>query len=358
MVDLLTLILIGTLGYIVFYIIKLPSAAMIGPMISIVAAFFMGIKIVTFDSRLLFILQSLLGVYIGISVNRENLKQIKKLSKPAILMVIWTFFISFGLGFVLIKFKGVEPVTAFLSTSPAGVSEMSMLAVSVGADITIVSIFQLSRLIITMLVVVPIFLKMHGIDTEKEGYISGVKRRAKYIKNSFFRKNIYEDKKPKNHKYIYTLIIGLIGSFVADTLGVPGGPLIGAIFLIAAVSLSGVYLHPVPQKYKKYIMIGVGISVGTSIVNNQDVSVGDYLFYLTLFVVIMFSTAYLLSRVIKKITGWDELTCLLATAPAGITPITVLAYSHDCKALEVVMIQLTRFLTVKAVIWPIIMIIV
>jgi hypothetical protein len=209
-----------------------------------------------------------------------------------------------------------------------------------------------------MLVVVPIFLKMHGIDTEKKGYISGVKRRAKYIKNSFFRKNISENEKPKNHKYIYTLIIGLIGSFVADTLGVPGGPLIGAIFLIAAVSLSGVYLHPVPQKYKKYIMIGVGISVGTSIVNNQDVSVGDYLFYLTLFVVIMFSTAYLLSRVIKKITGWDELTCLLATAPAGITPITVLAYSHDCKALEVVMIQLTRFLTVKAVIWPIIMIIV
>ena len=358
MIDLLTLIIVGTLGYIVFYIVKLPSSALIGPMISIVAAFFMGVEIHSFDSRILFILQSLLGVYIGISVNRDNLKQIKKLSKPAILMVIWTFFISFGLGFLLKEFKGVEPVTAFLSTSPAGVSEMSMLAVSVGADITIVSIFQLSRLIITMLVVVPIFLKIHGIDTKKESYTSGVKRRAKYIKNSILRKNINKKEKTKNHKYLYTLAIGLIGSIIADTLGVPGGPLIGAIFLIAAVSLSGVYLYPVPQKYKKFIMIGVGISVGTSIVKNQNVSVGDYMFYLILFVLIMFSTAYLLSRIIKKITGWDELTCLLATAPAGITPITVLAYSHDCKALEVVMIQLTRFLTVKAIIWPIIMIIV
>src|SRR6056297_3395370 len=234
MIDLLTLIIVGTLGYIVFYIVKLPSSALIGPMISIVAAFFMGVEIHSFDSRILFILQSLLGVYIGISVNRDNLKQIKKLSKPAVLMVIWTFFISFGLGFLLKEFKGVEPVTAFLSTSPAGVSEMSMLAVSVGADITIVSIFQLSRLVITLLVVIPIVVNKYVKNPDdKEGYFNGINKRISYIKNVF--KNTKNDKEEKSFNYIKTIIIGLIGSIIADMLSIPGGPLIGSIIAVAIV---------------------------------------------------------------------------------------------------------------------------
>jgi membrane AbrB-like protein len=269
-------------------------------------------------------------------------------------MVLWTFFLTFGLGMLLIIYKDVEPITAFLSTSPAGVSEMSMLAVSVGADITIVSMFQLSRMILTLLVLIPLVMNKYGDNSEKIGYVQGLRKRTGDVKKLFSKDNKIDDNL-KNINYLATIAVGLIGSYAAARLSVPGGPLIGAILIIAVVSMAGINLPTVPKLFKKIIMIGVGISVGSSIVRNETVNIGDHIFFLTLFVVIMFSTAYLLSRIIKKITGWDELTCILATAPAGITPITIIAYSNDCKALEVSMLHLTRLLTVKVVIWPIIL---
>ena len=356
MSELLTLVIVGTLGYLISYIIKLPTASLLGPMAAVILSSFIGVEIGSFDSRILFTLQSILGVYIGSSINRDNFRHMKKLSKPTLLMVIWTFSLTFGLGTLLIIYKDVEPITAFLSTSPAGVSEMSMLAVSVGADITIVSMFQLSRMILTLLVFIPLVMRKYGGNSEKVGYLEGIVKRTGVVKNLFAKnKNSKNRDEIKSCKFIIPIALGFVGSYIANKLSVPGGPLIGAILIIAVVSLSGVNLPIVPKIFKKIIMIGVGISVGSSIVRNETVKIGDHIFFLVLFVVVIFSTAYLLSRIIKKITGWDELTCILATAPAGITPITIIAYSNDCKALEVSMLHLTRLLTVKIVIWPIIL---
>ncbi len=355
MTELLTMILIGTIGFIIFYIIRLPTPALLGPMAAIIIGSFFGVNIVSLDNRILFVLQSVLGVYIGSSINRDNFRQIAKLYKPAFLMLIWTFFMAFGLGSILVYYKGIDPITAFLSTSPAGVTEISMLAVSVGADITIVSIFQLSRLIITLLVVIPIVVSKY-VDNpeEKEGYIKGINQRINDIKNIF--NNTKKDKEEKSFNYITTIIVGLIGSIIADKLSIPGGPLIGSIIAVAVVSIVfGINLPQISEGFKNIIMAGVGISIGASIAQNETFELGEHIFFLTLFVVVMFVTAYLLSRAIKKITGWDELSCILATIPAGITPVTIIAYSNDCKTFEVVIMQLTRLLIVKAVIYPIIL---
>lgn len=354
MTELLTLIIIGALGYLVSYIIKLPTAALLGPMAAVIIGSFSGVDIPVLDSRILFLLQSILGVYIGTSINRENFKFIRKISRPTSLMLAWTMFITFGLGSLLIIFKGIDPITAFLSTSPSGVSEMSMLAVSVGADITVVSIFQLSRMILTVLVVVPLVLKKYVGNTEKVSYSDGLKARISNVKTTFTKKKKINTEL-KNYRFIFTIIFGVIGSYIAEKLSIPGGPLIGSIIVIATLSLSNVKLYEVPKIFKKIIMIGVGISVGSGIVQNEGVNIGDHIFFLILFIIVIFSTAYLLSRIIKKITGWDELTCILATVPAGITPVTIIAYANDCKSLEVVIMHLTRLLTVKLLIWPIVL---
>ncbi len=355
MTELLMMILIGALGFLVFYIVKIPTPALLGPMAVIIISSYFGMNIVSFDSRILFVLQSILGVYIGSSINRDNFRQIAKLYKPAFLMLIWTFFMTFGLGSLLVYYKGIEPVTAFLSTSPAGVTEISMLAVSVGADITVVSIFQLSRLIITLLVVIPFVINKYVKNPDdKEGYFEGINKRISDAKNVF--KNSKNDKEENSFNYIKTIIVGLIGSIIAESLSMPGGPLIGSIIAVAVVSIVfGINLPQISNGFKNIIMAGVGISIGASIAQNETFELREHIFFLILFVVVMFVTAYLLSRAIKKITGWDELSCILATIPAGITPVTIIAYSNDCKTFEVVIMQLTRLLIVKAVIYPIIL---
>ena len=74
MTELLTMILIGTIGFIIFYIVKIPTPALLGPMAAVIIGSYFGMNIVSFDSRILFVLQSILGVYIGSSINRDNFK--------------------------------------------------------------------------------------------------------------------------------------------------------------------------------------------------------------------------------------------------------------------------------------------
>jgi len=294
MTELLTMILIGTIGFIIFYIVKIPTPALLGPMAAVIIGSYFGMNIVSFDSRILFVLQSILGVYIGSSINRDNFRQIAKLYKPAFLMMIWTFFMTFGLGSLLVYYKEIEPVTAFLSTSPAGVTEISMLAVSVGADITVVSIFQLSRLIITLLVVIPIVINKYVKNPdEKEGYFEGINKRINDIKNVFNYSK--KDKEEKRFNYTTTIIVGLIGSIIADGLSMPGGPLIGSIIAVALASIVfGINLPQISAGFKNIIMAGVGISIGASIAQNETFELREHIFLLLLFVLVMFVTAYLL----------------------------------------------------------------
>lgn len=355
MTELLIMILIGILGFIIFYIIKIPTPALLGPMAAVIIGSYCGVNIVSFDIRVLFVLQSIIGVYIGSSINRDNFKQIAKIYKPAFLMMVWTFFMTFGLGSILVHYKGIEPVTAYLSTSPAGVTEISMLAVSVGADITVVSIFQLSRLIITLLLVIPLVIHKYVKNPdEKVNYAHSLRKRITNIRNIF--NTTKKSNKEISFNYTKSIIVGLIGSIIADTLSMPGGPLIGSIISVAFVSIVfGIDLPQISKGFKNIIMAGVGISIGASIAQNETFELREYIFILILFVIVMFVTAYILSRVIKKITGWDEFSCILASIPAGITPVTIIAYSNECRTFEVVIMQLTRLLIVKAIIYPIIL---
>lgn len=68
------------------------------------------------------------------------------------------------------------------------------------------------------------------------------------------------------------------------------------------------------------------------------------------FAVLIFGAFLILAQIVRKLTGWDNITCLLATAPAGLTAMTMLAYEMDSNPVEVSMMQLSRLLTVRLII--------
>lgn len=350
--------LIGIIGFLISYLIKLPTAALLGPLIFIIISNFSGLNFPNFPNWLYFILQATLGAFIGFSVNRENIKQIKKLMLPSSLMMIWTFTITFGLGFLMIKIEDIDKFTAFLSTSPAGVTEMTVLAFSVEADIAIVTLFQLSRLILTISIV-PFIVKKYSEKLKQTSYFDDVKIRFAFARSIIL--NYKLEKKNfsfSNFNYIITIFIALSGGLIGKYLGIPGGALIGSFLIISFISILGINLPIIPRIYKTIILIGVGISIGVNITKNNNFSINNYLGILLLFIIIMYATAYFMSKLIKKITDWDELSCILAAVPAGITPITIIAYENECRVLEISIIHLVRLLTVKLIIWPIILFII
>ena len=92
----------------------------------------------------------------GTIVSLEKLQRFGKLLPYTVggsaALVGFTYLIGFGLTLV----TPADLLTAFLSASPGGVTEMGIVAIAVGADVAFVLAYHLFRLFSILLIVPPL----------------------------------------------------------------------------------------------------------------------------------------------------------------------------------------------------------
>jgi len=76
----------------------------------------------------------IVGSLLGLSVNLNTLLELKTLIVPALIIVISLLMWSIMTGFIVFKFCKLDIHTAFLSSSAGGMTELSLLAASLGGD--------------------------------------------------------------------------------------------------------------------------------------------------------------------------------------------------------------------------------
>lgn len=139
--------------------IKLPVAHFLTPVLFIIAINMWGIEVPHVPGAFLHIAQLLIGAYIGLLLKPDMIRLPKKVLTAGLLntaiFIVVTYFGSLVVQWLL----GYSFATSFLSTAPGGLDQMGLLAAAVGADISVVTVFQLFRLLFIFLVVLPL-LKM------------------------------------------------------------------------------------------------------------------------------------------------------------------------------------------------------
>ena len=102
-----------------------------------------------------------IGTVIGSGLNQENLKELQKLWKPALIITITLLFVGFLIAFIICKFLGIDPVIAILGSAPGGTIGMSLVGseYGVGPAVAALHAFRL----ITILSVIPFLLKLLGL---------------------------------------------------------------------------------------------------------------------------------------------------------------------------------------------------
>ena len=151
--EILMFAAVAIIGAFVAKKIHLPTAPMLGPILS-TAAF-----VVITDSaapavpvHYINAAQILVGAYIGSSVDLTRLHQYHGMGKVLLGGVLLVLSISMILGFTISHITGIDLATAFLSTAPGGLTEMGITALVVGADSSTMVAYQLTRLLFIMLV--------------------------------------------------------------------------------------------------------------------------------------------------------------------------------------------------------------
>jgi len=151
-------LLIAPLGAWLAVRLNAPIPFLLGPIFATAAAVLIGFPAPPVPRPLINTAQLFFGVYLGVAISLESLRRVGKVLPWAIggsvALVAFTYLLGFGLTFV----TPASLLTAFLSTAPGGMTEVGIVALTLGADVAFILAYQLFRLF-CILLVAPLLLR-------------------------------------------------------------------------------------------------------------------------------------------------------------------------------------------------------
>ncbi|MFW6271391.1 MAG: AbrB family transcriptional regulator, partial [Bacillota bacterium] len=288
--------------------------------------------------------QLLLGILIGLRLDKEVISRLQEIFLPLLIMMIWGLAVTFSLGFILNMISPLDLPTALMSASPGGLPEMTILASRTGANLPSIVVTHSFRLILTVSVLPFLFKKITGKKEKREnGDVKYHEIKASEENKSNSGSKINSE---KLFKIFVVVIAGIIGGAMAEYLHVPAGALVGSFILVTIVSVAGFNPGQPESKLYTFLLIGVGIMVSEnfSLSSLTDIN----LIYVAFIAIIyIFLASFILALIYKKITNWDFGVCMMAAAPGGMTAITALVLDMDVDPFQITILQLFRVITLK-----------
>jgi len=139
--------------------LRFPIPHLLGPILVAGALMVFGFEPPHIPSLFNFMAQWSLGIYLGIGIKLSSLENWRKLLPYSILGSGAVVLFSLAMSYVFNEIHAMSVLTAFLSTSPGGMTEMGITASTVGADVSVVVAYQMFR-ILFILFIVPYVLRV------------------------------------------------------------------------------------------------------------------------------------------------------------------------------------------------------
>jgi membrane AbrB-like protein len=142
----------GLVGLVLGRLVRLPVAALLGPML-VAAALDLGglateVEVPALVQSAAFLV---IGLQVGISFTRTSLRTIGRALPLALAVIVVLIVASAGLGAVLAAVTGASALDGYLATTPGGLYAVLATATDSGADTTFVLAVQVLRLFVMLL---------------------------------------------------------------------------------------------------------------------------------------------------------------------------------------------------------------
>lgn len=318
-------------GGLLLYRLHIPSGAMLGALVAVAilntatgeAVFYDGLKIV---------LQIVSGAMIGGKISRQDLRSMRTLLKPAVILVLSMMVLNLSFGGMIHSWGGLDIPTALFATTPGGVADMALIAEDLQADTAVVAILQLCRCMIVFCFFPPIFKKMIGrLHRNAEGLASAESASAP----------------PKTNwsHFCGVLVLAALIGVLFWQIGITAGALIGGMIGGAVFSL-----WKAPVLFSQPLRIGLQIFAGAFIGIKMGREVFSLLPKLWLPVLVMlvgiFVFVFAITWLLHRFTGLPYEVCLLSSTPAGVQEMALLSEELGVDTVKVSVLQTTRLVFV------------
>lgn len=323
------IIALALVSYWLFTKLHLPAPLIMGPMVSIGLIQILGAGLHELPMSMISIFQIIIGLSIGAKINHKNLRDIKSIWRSSLVIAVYTL-VSTAVMTFLIRNYTTDFATALFSAAPGGITEMTVLALSYNSEIAIVSTFQFVRLIV-IVSIIPVIAKL----------IKG-----KQISVQEESSSVSSEKSEYSLRRVFIYITGIVGGLLLLAVGFPGGGVVGAMLATGLVNILLREQYVFPRRVMQFALLGVGVTIGLEFSPMMIQKIQEMILPIVGFSIIVVVGNLLIGWFIRYITNWDTVTCLLGSAPGGLSQMLVLGEEMQADTLKISIMQLVRILTI------------
>ncbi|WP_052668774.1 AbrB family transcriptional regulator [Nitriliruptor alkaliphilus] len=150
--TLLTTVAAAVAGAALFEAARVPAGALVGAMVAVAVVNLAGTATSELPSWARFAAFAAIGWAIGHGLDRTAVRAVRDHVGVIVATVLVLLVVGAVIAVVLVRLSLTDPATAFLATSPGGLSQMTALSVAAGADATLVTTLHLVRVVVVVAV--------------------------------------------------------------------------------------------------------------------------------------------------------------------------------------------------------------
>ncbi|MCM3031147.1 MULTISPECIES: AbrB family transcriptional regulator [unclassified Niallia] len=146
---------------------KFPTPYMLGPLIIIAGLLLIGMDVPAIPVPVIAAAQVMMGIDLGMQMKFGEIENKPRFLAVSIISSIVLVGFSFVLSAILLGIEeNISLLTAFIGLAPGGMAEMALLGQAVKADLTIITTYQLFRLLF-ILFIVPLIMRKVFLFVER-----------------------------------------------------------------------------------------------------------------------------------------------------------------------------------------------
>lgn len=240
-------LVIAAVGGVTFAAAGLPAGYLSGSILTVAAAALAGRPLMV-PSQLTRVIFVVIGISLGSVVTPETLHGVMTYPASIAALIAALVVISLGGTFYLHFVHGWKPLSAYLASSPGGMSQVLAVAAELGADLRAVAIVQSLRVMV-IAIGLPAGLTLLGLGGHAMRRSNGPLTLA-----------LVDD-------LAILVAVSILGALIAYRIRFPGGLLFGALFASAALHGTALVQAVVPPWVASAAMVALGGVVGARFAN-------------------------------------------------------------------------------------------
>ncbi|MFA6682025.1 MAG: AbrB family transcriptional regulator [Sphaerochaeta sp.] len=329
--------LAGSVGGLLAKRMRIPAGALIGSLLAAMVFNAIYPVIPTYPKDLRLGIQILSGMVIGTRFTQADIKTLKTMVLPVLILVVMLLSINLGFAALMSRFTALSFMTSFFACAPGGVSDLALVAADFGATMEHVALLQLFRLISVILIFPPMIRKMLP---KYEMALKPTRQQTSEM-----------EEKPNKQRYLCYLVsvaTAFAGGVGFVLLGIPAGAILGSIFAIALLNLATDGAS-YPSFLKPMVQIFAGCYIGSKVTFHTLMEGNILLLPALILLFELFVMAFLTAFVLHKVCHLNWGTALFSATPGGITEMGLIADEMGLETPKIVLMHTFRILAVLGV---------